>query len=178
MVGNLRCSESRPYRMAGSLWSARHIFGRPVIRHCLLLGVVFVIAQWVQPDVPLPVLHYERASMWENPDLDRRVAAILKKSCIDCHSNETRWPWYARISPGSWLMTNQVRRGRQQFNFSEQWAFTETQRSDIAESVNDGSMPPRAYLLLHPSARLNQADREIITDWAEGRFDARFKSAN
>jgi len=145
------------------------------VRHCLLLGGVFVVAQWVQPDVPLPVLHYERAAVWENPEMDLRVAAILKKSCIDCHSNETRWPWYARVSPGSWLMTKHVRQGRQQLNFSQQSSFDDAQRGEIADAVNAGSMPPFSYLVLHPSARLTNEDRETITDWAEGRLDQRLK---
>jgi hypothetical protein len=164
--------------MAARLKNVLRILDRPVVKHCLVLGAVFFIAQSFQPDVPVPVLHYERAAVWDNPELDRRVAAIFKRSCIDCHSNETRWPWWAKISPGSWLMTNHVRRGRQQFNLSEQWSFSETQRGDVAESVNEGVMPPRIYLFLHPSARLSNEDREVITDWAEGRYDSRLKTAN
>ena len=157
--------------------AARWILDRPVLRHCVLLGVMFAIAQLFQPQVPIPVRH-GRPAVWDNPELDTRVTAILKRSCQDCHSSETRWPWYARISPGSWVMSHHVRQGRQQFNLSDQFTFSAMERGDIADSVNNDSMPPKLYLLLHPSARLSDEDRDIITDWAAGRFDSHFKPAD
>jgi hypothetical protein len=135
------------------------------------LAGVFLLAQLVQPEVP-PVPAEKGRPIWENPALDRRVAAVLKRSCADCHSYETRWPWYSRISPGSWLMAGHVRRGRRQLNFSKQWSFSEDTLGDIYDAVNDRVMPPRSYLLLHRDARLSESDRTLLKKWALGEMPA------
>ncbi|MGH9263079.1 MAG: heme-binding domain-containing protein [Acidimicrobiales bacterium] len=87
----------------------------------------------------------------------RRLAVA---ACYDCHSNETRWPWYSNVAPASWLVQNDVDEGRDELNFSE-WD-RDQDADDLVESVTDGSMPPRAYLLAHPSARLSDAEKEEL----------------
>jgi mono/diheme cytochrome c family protein len=82
----------------------------------------------------------------------RRLAV---RACFDCHSNETVWPWYADIAPMSWLLTWDVREGRDELNFSE-W---EGDGDDAVETVLEGSMPPLRYEMVHSDARLG--DDEI-----------------
>jgi hypothetical protein len=111
----------------------------------------------------------------ENPserfvvDAPPEVAAILKRSCFDCHSNETHWPWYARIAPGSWLMARDVRKGRARFNVSEWGGLTEEERAldkEISwDQIKEGKMPPWFYLPLHPSARLSERDKQLLGAW-------------
>jgi hypothetical protein len=87
---------------------------------------------------------------WDS-DLTRDLAI---RACFDCHSNETAWPWYSNIAPISWAVQRDVEAGRDELNFSE---WHRSQDGDkAAETVRDGSMPPRQYLLLHPEARLPQ----------------------
>jgi hypothetical protein len=103
-----------------------------------------------------------------------RVAAILRRSCYDCHSNETRWPLYSRIAPGSWLMARDVHRGRNHLNFSEWGDVDPDERQDDLEAcwdqVASGEMPPKQYIYpFHLSARLSDADKAALREFFLGR---------
>jgi Haem-binding domain len=111
-----------------------------------------------------------------NPPVETDVSApaevksILKRACYDCHSNETVWPWYARVAPMSWLIARDVREGRRELNFSVWNQFSGNRRakkfSQIAEQMEHGDMPQWYYLFLHPDAKLSAADKEAILNWA------------
>ena len=98
------------------------------------------------------------------------VKVILRRACYDCHSHETRWPWYSRVAPVSWWISGHVKDARGDLNFSEWPGFDfELQGMafrDIERQVSKGEMPPRSYKILHPEARLTPAERELIIDWA------------
>ena len=103
-----------------------------------------------------------------NAELDR----LLQRACMDCHSNETRWPWYSRVAPLSWLIVRDVDRGRQVMNLSE-WSQQAGRRPAIAASVlasacvaaKSGRMPRFPYGILHPEARLSPSDVQTLCDW-------------
>lgn len=104
-----------------------------------------------------------------NPDAANQVAwdsaetrDQFRKSCADCHSNQTRWPWYAYVGPSAFLMAHNVEEGREHFNVSNHHM---GESDDAAEEVREGEMPPRDYLLLHPEAALDDASR---TQFAQG----------
>jgi hypothetical protein len=84
-------------------------------------------------------------------------------ACFDCHSNETRWPWYSNIAPMSWLVQRHVDEGRASLNFSE-WGSGRQATHEIREQVQEGEMPPWDYRLLHPEARLSDADTQALVD--------------
>lgn len=87
--------------------------------------------------------------------------ALAVRACFDCHSNETRWPWYSYVAPVSWLVARDVRKARGKLNFSE-WP-----RGDLDEAVEEieeGNMPLKEYLLLHPEARLSDSERKALID--------------
>jgi hypothetical protein len=98
------------------------------------------------------------------------VALLLKRSCMDCHSNHTVWPWYSYVAPMSWLVERDVRRGRDHLNFSEWDRYTFKQRekllSDIASTVKNREMPLPQYTLVHRDARLSDADTDLLYGWA------------
>ena len=100
------------------------------------------------------------------------VRAILRRSCYDCHSNETVWPWYSRIAPVSWLLARDVREGRRELNFSTWNQMTPERKAKKLnkswKEIERGEMPMWFYLPLHPSARLSPADRNILRDWMLG----------
>ena len=108
------------------------------------------------------------------PDLaDPRVSAVLDRSCGDCHSDHTRWPWYSRAAPVSWILYRDVSKGRAKLNFS-QWQHkpgTANARMEICDAVTDGEMPLHGYTLLHPDAKLSQEDVELICNWAESNVN-------
>jgi hypothetical protein len=97
------------------------------------------------------------------------VLGVLRRACYDCHSNETRWPWYSAIAPASWLVHRDVTGGRETLNFSEWGTQAPTgkaeQRREIGDSVADREMPPWYYLPMHPTARLSGPDRSLLADW-------------
>ncbi len=100
------------------------------------------------------------------------VAALLRTSCYDCHSRETRWPWYSRVAPVSWLVADHVREGRRELDFSD-WPAADLEAQDdllreIAREVAKGGMPLNGYAWAHPGARLDAAGRETIVRWARG----------
>jgi hypothetical protein len=86
---------------------------------------------------------------------------LAARACFDCHSNETRWPWYSRIAPLSWLVRNHVEEGREELNFSE-WNRSFDGASEAAEAVSEGEMPLTSYVLVHPSARLSPDETQAL----------------
>lgn len=103
------------------------------------------------------------------PDWDSdQTRALAERACFDCHSNQTGWPWYAAAAPVSWLVRGDVAEGRAHLNFSD-WNQSHADHEhgshtpqELVEAVRDGAMPPAAYLLLHPAARLSAAEREAL----------------
>ena len=99
---------------------------------------------------------------------DSQIVKIMDRSCQDCHSSTTRWPWYGHVAPVSWILARDINRGRTKLDFS-QWAGrtpSTNERLEICDAVSDGSMPLLAYRLLHPRATLSKTDVDLICDWA------------
>ena len=105
-------------------------------------------------------------------DAPARVKEILRRSCYDCHSNETVWPWYSYIAPASWLLEDDVAEGRAELNFSEWRGYDEKKKTkkmkEIWEEVKEGEMPQWYYIIMHSDAALSDADKQIIRDWTAG----------
>jgi hypothetical protein len=104
------------------------------------------------------------------------VAEVLRRSCYDCHSHETRWPWYAWVAPASWKVAYDVGQARAELNFSTWHAYRPDKRErlleDILEEIEEGRMPPRSYTLFHPDAPLSGEERDLLRAWIrEGRAD-------
>jgi hypothetical protein len=132
----------------------------------ILLGgvAVLVLIQLVRPDHTNPPV---TGPIHTPPE----VLTLLKRSCFDCHSNETTWPWYSQIAPVSWLVARDVNEGRKHLNFS-QWEGYEPGRKakkleEVASEVTEGGMPMEIYLPMHPDAKLSEGDRKVLVDWAK-----------
>ena len=102
------------------------------------------------------------------------IKALLRSSCYDCHSNETTWPWYSRIAPGSFLITRDVIEGRKHLNFSEFGGLSAFDSSDVADAIiemlDDEKMPILPYLMLHPDASLSASETRLLIDWAKSLY--------
>ncbi len=96
--------------------------------------------------------------------------SLARAACYDCHSNETEWPIYSYVAPMSWLVRSDVERGRDELNFSE-WD-DHSDAHDAAEEIENGSMPPRQYRLMHPGARLSDKERRALIAALEQIDDA------
>ncbi|HEX6839145.1 MAG TPA: heme-binding domain-containing protein [Polyangia bacterium] len=103
-------------------------------------------------------------------DAPADVKAVLERSCYDCHSNRTVWPWYAHVAPMSWLLHRDVMEGRRHVNFTEWDKVPADKRArriaGCGREVKSGDMPPWFYLPLHPTAKLSDADKALIEKWA------------
>ena len=142
----------------------------PTIRNSsLVLLSIIVAAQFVQPERVNPPVSPER-SLWNDRRVDARVGHILRRACVDCHSHETTWPWYSKLSPISWMVARHVVNGRAKLNFSDWSGPSPDQLEEIYDSIAKKKMPMASYVLMHPDARLSQADREILTAWADGKL--------
>ncbi len=104
------------------------------------------------------------------------VGLILKRSCYDCHSNQTIYPWYARLQPVRLLMDQHVRDGRVELNFNAFGTYSaRKQRSKlraIGESLDEGSMPLSSYTLLHRDAILSRAEQLLLMNWVKQTSDS------
>ncbi|MCP4570889.1 MAG: heme-binding domain-containing protein [bacterium] len=97
------------------------------------------------------------------------VKEILVRSCYDCHSNTTRWPWYAKIAPVSWLVSHDVDDGREELNFSD-WRAYDARRqthlaTEILESIEKREMPMPIYIFLHGEAKLTGSEIGTLRAW-------------
>lgn len=97
------------------------------------------------------------------------VARLLKASCYDCHSNESKYPWYAYVAPVSFLTQNHIQEGRSKVNFSTWGTSSAHDQSEaleeIPETIAEGEMPLWDYNLMHPEARLSEAEKQTLIDW-------------
>ncbi len=97
------------------------------------------------------------------------VRAILERSCYDCHSRQSRWPWYAYVAPVSWLVVHDVHEAREHLDFTAWETYDAKERAEnldeVWEEVEEGNMPLWFYVPLHPEARLFDADRTLLREW-------------
>ncbi len=91
------------------------------------------------------------------------------RSCGDCHSNQSVWPWYSQVAPVSWLVQRDVDKGRQKVNVSE-WGVGETDAGESAAKVKDGEMPPWFYVIPHPSAKMSDKEKQDFINGLTATF--------
>lgn len=137
----------------------------------LVIGAAFVLAQLVRPDLTNPQERQEH-TLYASVSVPHNVRGIFERSCRDCHSNRTVWPWYTHVAPVSWLLAHDVKDGRKELNISE-WAQYDVKRAgrkleEICDQVRKGEMPMAMYVPLHPKAKLTDADKQVLCGWANG----------
>ena len=108
--------------------------------------------------------------------LPQDVANMLRTSCYDCHSNETYYPWYAEVQPIGWWLNSHILDAKRHLNFSEFASYSPRRQynklEDIAQQVNEGSMPLPSYLIIHTDARLSQEHKERLITWVNATRDS------
>ena len=129
------------------------------------LIVIFALLQLTNPPRTNPPVVNDMLATNPPP---MEVATLLRAACYDCHSSETKWPLYSKIAPISWQVADDVVEGRKNLNFSD-WP-TDPVRiakrlENISDEIDNHEMPPPKYLLMHPEARLTDAQRKTIMDW-------------
>ncbi len=132
----------------------------------ILLGIlaILVIIQFI------PVSH-DNPPVTMDANVPGDAGTVLRTSCYDCHSNETRWPWYSYVAPISWMIRHDVSDGRKDVNFSEWDRYTPERRQKIARKavheVQEHQMPLDIYLLMHPDAEVDPFELQALQDWQQ-----------
>ncbi len=90
-----------------------------------------------------------------------QTRTLAAQACLDCHSNDTIWPWYSNIAPISWLVQHDLDEGRQRLNFSE-WGQRRQETEELSGLINNGEMPPAQFLFMHPEARLTKSEKQAL----------------
>lgn len=141
----------------------------------LTLSVIFIVIQFIRParNISGQVLPADITKTLAVPD---KVLGILKNSCYDCHSNNTRYPWYVNIQPMGWMMARHIKKGKANLNFSEFGDYSQRKQANklraISMSVLESSMPIASYTIMHTDAKLSADDKKIISKWATGIKDS------
>jgi hypothetical protein len=134
----------------------RQVLVRTGLGALVLFGLLQLVPYgWSHPNPPVT-----QAAVW--PDAESE--ALARAACYDCHSNETEWPGYSYVAPMSWLVRRDVEMGRDELNLSELDQDGGHELDDAAETIAEGSMPPRQYLLLHPDARLSPEEERRLME--------------
>lgn len=133
-----------------------------------ILLVALVGAQFVRPARDNPPVD-AGSTLEATAQVPAPVGDLLRRACYDCHSNQTRWPWYSEVAPVSWLVARDVRLGRGQLNFSAWGEYNAYDRADLldeaCEETTEGNMPLGIYTMMHSRARLSPADVAALCAW-------------
>lgn len=136
----------------------------------LVLVLAIVVIQFIPIDRSVPEAdpNNDFLAAVETP---LSIQNLMKDACYDCHSYQSKYPWYAYVAPVSLWVQGHIKDARKHLNFSE-WANYDAERRDhkleeLVEEVGEGHMPLNSYLKAHPEARLTDAQREELTDWFE-----------
>jgi len=135
----------------------------------VVLIVAFIGSQFIRPARTNPPVD-ESKTMFATGKVPADVRGILERSCADCHSHATVWPWYSNVAPVSWLVAEDVVDARKEMNFSVWGDYTpkraEHKLEELCEQVEQREMPLKKYTFLHPNAKLTDADRRRLCEWS------------
>lgn len=136
----------------------------------LVLLAAFIVIQFIHPEKNMaegPQPNY----IGNNYTVPEDVKSILAKACNDCHSNNTVYPWYAKIQPVDWWLTKHVNDGKKHINYDEytnkSLRYQYHKMEETIEMVKEGEMPLDSYTWVHKDAKLTEAEKTKLTGWAE-----------
>jgi hypothetical protein len=140
-----------------------------IVRWAVIVGAAcFVVSQFFGQAKTNPATDASQ-SIESRLQVTAQVAAIFERSCNDCHSNKTRWPWYSNVAPVSWFVIDHVNHGRRHLNFSDWGRYTsrdvDGMLKEICQEVKAGEMPLSSYTPLHPGSKLSTEDVKVLCDW-------------
>ncbi len=136
----------------------------------VLLLIALVVMQFIRPEKNLDETTHLAAFLEETQPTEE-VAVLLENACYDCHSNNTKYPWYAEVAPVSYWLDDHIEDGKRHLNFSD-WASYSKKKKDhkmeeVIEYVKEGWMPLNSYTWVHEEAKLTDAETKKLLDWAE-----------
>jgi|JI10StandDraft_1071094.scaffolds.fasta_scaffold09721_4 hypothetical protein len=130
----------------------------------LILSAIFIVLQFIPINRNNPPVEADLKA-------PEKVKLVLKKSCYDCHSNETHYPLYSYVFPASLFLAHHVEEGREELNFSNWEALSNSKKAkkaeDIVEVLEKKEMPLISYTIIHRDAVLSNEDSELLINWAK-----------
>lgn len=135
----------------------------------LTLIILFIVIQFFHPlkNSSTAQSPHDISVAYAEPE---NVRTILNKACNDCHSNNTRYPWYNNVQPVAWWLASHIEDGKRSLNFNEFSTYRTARQyhrmQDIIDEVKEGDMPLGSYTLIHTDARLTPAEKTTLIDWA------------
>jgi len=140
----------------------------------IVLLIAFVFIQFFKPEKNIhPGTQANAiATVYQVPE---DVSQIMDKACNDCHSNNTRYPWYNNIQPVAWWLNDHIEEGKDELNFDEFASYNLRRQyhklDEVIEQVKKGEMPLNSYTWIHTDAKLSDAEKTALTGWAQGIMD-------
>jgi hypothetical protein len=154
---------------------------RLVIKILFVIGVVtFIVIQFFQPEKNISEITQNH--IFKQEQLPENVQQTLKNACMDCHSNNTDYPWYNKIAPVSWMLNKHVTEGKKELNFSE-WGEMDAYDKigaleDIRQEIEQKTMPLKEYAALHKEAKLTDEKRAALIAWIDKKGGELVKSSS
>ncbi len=136
-----------------------------------LLAVLAVVAvQFYRPNtLTAPIV--EADTLEATTEIPANVGEVLKRSCNDCHTNQTVYPWYSHFTPVNWFLARHIDEGRRELNFSVWNTYNAKKKKhkfdEICDQIIGGEMPHNQYLWMHRDAKLSNADKRLLCEWAQ-----------
>ena len=135
----------------------------------IVIVAALIVVQFIRPDFTNPPVN-DAETLEASVQVPENIRAIMKRSCSDCHTNTTVYPWYSQISPVSWWLKNHIDEGRRELNFSV-WATYQPKRKakkleEVCEQINEKEMPLPSYTWVHRDAILSAEESKVLCDWA------------
>lgn len=136
----------------------------------IFLAIIFIAIQFVPVKLnQSEIIPKEDFILVNNPP--ENIAALLKNSCYDCHSNNSVYPWYDKIAPVSFWVAHHIDEGKEELNFSDWETYSDKKKShklkEIVEEVEKRKMPLDSYLIMHGDAKLSEKQIESLKKWIE-----------
>ncbi len=135
----------------------------------IILLIALIILQFIRPTRNLSEQIITENDISKKYAIAEPVHQIFVKKCYDCHSNNTRYPWYTNVQPIGLWMQHHVNEAKEELNFSEFNTYSEKRSNhkleEISDAINEGWMPLDSYLLIHKDAKVSAEDRDAINAW-------------
>ncbi|HEV8592529.1 MAG TPA: heme-binding domain-containing protein [Pyrinomonadaceae bacterium] len=136
----------------------------------IVLAAAVIIAQFIQPDRTNPPVNAAE-TLEASAAVPDDVKNVLSRACADCHTSNTSYPWYSKVSPVSWWMQNHINEGRHELNFSQWATFSDKRKNrkldEICEQVRSREMPLPSYLWIHRDSKLSDDEINLLCSWTE-----------
>ncbi|MBK7106098.1 MAG: heme-binding domain-containing protein [Ignavibacteriae bacterium] len=139
----------------------------------LIIVAVFAVIQFIRIDKTNPEAKQENDFInFSNPPTE--ISTVIKNACYDCHSHQTKYPWYSDIAPVSWLLKNHIDDGRRHLNFSI-WNEYDNEKQlhkldECIEMIKSGEMPMQGYVMMHSEAKLSDEQKNALIEWFNSKI--------